>query len=144
MAEPTQEQIHVSPNLDELVNGIEETTQQAQVLRVQRDVNDVVHQMLIVGLVISTSLMVFGLALDIFFHRVPPTQVPEVGDVVSLILAMRPSGFLAAGLIVLIVTPVLRVVGSIFAFLYERDLLYAGITTLVLAIVLVSLFLGKG
>ncbi len=144
MAEPSENQVHVNPNLHELVNGIGETPQQAQRLREQRDVNDVVHQMLILGLVLSTALMVFGLALDLFYQRVPPTQVPEVGDVVTRLLTLRPSGFLAAGLIVLIVTPVLRVVGSIFAFLYERDRLYAGITTLVLAIVLASLFLGRG
>lgn len=77
MAEPSSDQIHVSPNLEELVNGIESSTRQAQLLREQRDVNDVVHQMLIVGLVVSTALMVFGLALDIFYRRVPPTTVPQ-------------------------------------------------------------------
>lgn len=144
MAESPQDQIHVNPNLNDLVSGISETTQQAQVLREQRDVNGVVHQMLIIGLGISTSLMVFGLALDLFFHRVPPTVVPNLGDVFSRMLELRPSGFLAAGLLVLIITPVLRVVGSIFAFLYERDYLYVGITMLVLIIVIVSMILGKG
>lgn len=57
---------------------------------------------------------------------------------------LRPSGFLAAGLLVLIATPILRVAGSIFAFLHERDFLYAGITAFVLLIVLASLLLGKG
>jgi len=143
MAESPQDQIHVNPNLDELVHGISETAQQAQALREQRDVNSVVHQMLIVGLAISVALMLFGLALDLFFHRVPPTVVPNLGDVLSRMAELRPSGFLAAGLLVLIITPVLRVVGSIFAFLYERDYLFVGITTLVLVIVLVSMMLGK-
>jgi len=47
-------------------------------------------------------------------------------------------------LLVLIATPILRVAGSIFAFLHERDFLYAGITAFVLLIVLASLLLGKG
>ncbi|MDL1898036.1 DUF1634 domain-containing protein [Anaerolineae bacterium CFX7] len=144
MAEPSSDQIHVSPNLEELVNGIESSTRQAQLLREQRDVNDVVHQMLIVGLVVSTALMVFGLALDIFYRRVPPTTVPQIGEVLPRMAELRPSGFLAAGLLVLIATPILRVAGSIFAFLHERDFLYAGITAFVLLIVLASLLLGKG
>jgi uncharacterized membrane protein len=51
---------------------------------------------------------------------------------------------LALGLLVLIATPILRVVGSILAFLYERDWRYAGVTTVVLIVVLISLLLGKG
>ncbi len=144
MAEPSLDKIHVSPNLEELVNGLESSPQQARILREQRDVNDVVHQTLIVGLGLSVALMLFGLALDLFYHRVPPTVVPNLSDVLARMVELRPSGFLAAGLLILIATPILRVAGSIFAFLHERDFLYAGITALVLLIVLASLWLGKG
>ena len=59
------------------------------------------------------------------------------------VVSLRPSGFLALGLLVLIATPILRVVGSILAFIYERDWRFAGITFLVLIIVMVSLVLGE-
>jgi uncharacterized membrane protein len=144
MTEPQPDQVHVNPHLHELVHGVSETPQQAQVLHEQRDVNYVVHQMLIIGLISSTTLMLIGLALDVFFQRVPPTTLPDLGDVVARVLTLHPSGFFAAGLIVLIATPVLRVLGSIIAFLYERDWLFVGITTLVFCVVVISAILGRG
>ncbi|MGZ3673334.1 MAG: DUF1634 domain-containing protein [Ktedonobacterales bacterium] len=44
----------------------------------------------------------------------------------------------------LLATPVLRVIVSIVAFLLEGDWLYAAITTVVLLILVVSFFLGRG
>jgi uncharacterized membrane protein len=70
--------------------------------------------------------------------------VPDIGDVVNRVIALRPSGFLALGLLVLIATPILRVIGSIGAFVYERDWRFAGITTLVLGVLILSLVLGRG
>ena len=98
---------------------------------------------LIIGLAISTILMLIGIGLDIALQRDIPTAVPDFRDVFARVAALRPSGFLALGLLVLIATPVLRVIGSIFAFIYERDWRYAGITFLVLVVVLVSLVLGE-
>jgi uncharacterized membrane protein len=48
------------------------------------------------------------------------------------------------GLLVLIATPILRVIGSTLAFLYERDWRYALITFVVLLVVTLSLLLGRG
>jgi uncharacterized membrane protein len=69
--------------------------------------------------------------------------VPDLGDVWTRVLAIRPSGFLALGLLVLIATPIVRVVGSIIIFAYERDWRFALITLVVLAIVMLSLLLGR-
>ena len=48
------------------------------------------------------------------------------------------------GLFLLILTPVLRVVASIVAFAKEGDKLYVAITTLVLIILIVAMFVGHG
>ena len=50
--------------------------------------------------------------------------------------------WLAAGLLLLIATPVARVVLSVAAFALQRDLLYVGITLIVLAILTFSLLSG--
>ncbi|MCL4300547.1 MAG: DUF1634 domain-containing protein [Anaerolineae bacterium] len=141
---PDRPQVHVAPNLLDLVTGRSVTPDEQQAAKEQRDLNEIVHQMLVIGLVISTALMLFGLALDLILGREVPTVVPDFGDVFNRVIALRPSGFLTLGLLVLIATPILRVVGSIFAFLYERDWRYAGITCLVLGVVMISLLLGKG
>lgn len=48
-----------------------------------------------------------------------------------------------AGLLVLIATPILRVAVSIVAFLQMRDRVFAGITTVVLLLLVTSLSLGR-
>jgi uncharacterized membrane protein len=140
-----QRDVHVAPNLRELVTAAPlATPQEVQVARERRDLNEVVHGVLIIGLVISTALMLTGVGLDLFYQRDLPTAVPDIAEVIRRVLGLRPSGFLALGLLVLIATPILRVVGSIGAFLYERDWRFAAVTTLVLAVLSVSLLLGRG
>ena len=137
--------VHVAPNLRDLVIAAPlATPQETQVAQERRDLNAVVHGVLIIGLIISTALMLAGVGLELFSQRDLPTAVPDIGDVINRVLALRPSGFLALGLLVLIATPILRVIGSIGAFVYERDWRFAGITTLVLGVLIVSLVLGRG
>ncbi len=46
------------------------------------------------------------------------------------------------GIFLLILTPVLRVVVSIYAFIKENDKLYAWITTVVLVILVIAMLIG--
>jgi uncharacterized membrane protein len=110
--------------------------------RHRRDLNQVVHSALVIGLIASTGLMIIGVILDLVKHRVPPSMTIPVGESVERAMGLRPSGFLELGLLVLILTPLLRVVGSVIVFLHERDWRYAGITALVLLIMLVSIISG--
>lgn len=135
--------VHVAPDLLDLVS-VSTTPEEASARKQQRDLNQVVHAVLIVGLVLSTALMLIGLGLSLLTERKLPETVPEVGEVVRQVVALRPSGFLALGLLVLIATPILRVIGSIGVFLYERDWRFAGISTLVFIIMLTSILLGHG
>ena len=61
---------------------------------------------------------------------------------ISLALAFQPPGLLALGLLVLIATPILRVLGSVIGFIVERDWRYALITSIVFLIVVASILLG--
>ncbi len=66
----------------------------------------------------------------------------------GLILALAAPSFAAAtsitraGLMVLLLTPVARVVASVFEYVRDRDWLFASLTFLVLVIVLASLLVG--
>lgn len=140
-----QRGVHIAPNLRDLVIAAPLTTPlESQAAQGRRDLNAVVHGVLIIGLIISTALMLAGVGLALFAQRELPTAVPEIGDVINRVRALRPSGFLAVGLLVLIATPILRVIGSIGAFVYERDWRFVGITTLVLGVLIVSMVLGRG
>lgn len=136
-------QVTVSPNLSDLVTGRIETAE-GDAVRRTHNLNEVVHHVLIFGLALSTVLIVIGLGLDLVDHRQVPTNVPGFLEALHRTAALRPSGFLTLGLLVLVATPILRVIGSTLAFLYERDWRYAAITFFVLVVVSLSLLLGQG
>lgn len=76
-------------------------------------------------------------------HR--PLALPNTpGEVLAGLAHAKPYAVIAFGLLVLIATPVLRVAASVVTFLWECDLLYAAITAYVLAVLIISFFLGKG
>ena len=106
---------------------------------------------LMVGVVISAALIAFGLAASLIvgwegsLRGSPPTTFPasDFSAVGAGLFELRPIAFAQAGLLVLIATPVIRVVASFVAFVLERDRLYAAITFAVLTTLLVSLFVVR-
>ncbi len=137
-------QVHVNRQALDLVTGRDAETAPAQEAEQQRDLNHIVHQVLIVGLVCSVVLLLTGVGLDVFRQHELPAVILSPVDAFQRALALRPSGFLALGLIVLVATPIVRVVGSFLVFLYERDWRYAAITAVVLVITIVSIRTGSG
>jgi uncharacterized membrane protein len=137
-------QVRVPENLSDIVAGIPITPEEAEVLRRRRLLNVYIHKLLTVGLAASTVAMLAGIALDLIHHVDAPSQVPHFTEVLRRVLALQPSGFLALGLIILIMTPILRVAGSFIAFVYERDWRFAGLTFFVLLILALSVTLGRG
>ena len=72
------------------------------------------------------------------FRSVPP-YLRDVGQVVRAALSLDSRAIMQLGLLLLILTPVARVVFTVFAFLWQRDYLYSAITVAVLGILLFSL-----
>ncbi len=72
------------------------------------------------------------------------TAILAVGLIVTLAFpAYRPAHTLTrVGLLVLLLTPVARVVASVFEYVHERDWLFALMTLIVLVIILGSLLVG--
>lgn len=113
------------------------------------DMNVVIGWILQGGVLISSAVICIGLVL-LFMH---PAQLsgqnaltfPHTLDQIKDgFLELQPQAFIAGGLLLLIATPVIRVAISILAFAKEHDRRYVVITTVVLAILLISFLLGKG
>ncbi len=136
--------VHVAPNLLDLVLAPPPTPREKLELEHTRDLNEVIHRVLVIGLFASTVAMLAGVMLAVVRHRALATATPDVSGVWARIEALRPSGFLALGILMLIATPILRVLGSFVIFLYERDWRYAGVTLIVLLVLAASLLLGRG
>jgi uncharacterized membrane protein len=108
-----------------------------------------VSGVLIVGVTVSAALIAAGFvgSLAVGWQGslgggTPGTvAVTDFAGMGSNLAALRPIGIAQLGLVVLLATPVVRVGTSVAAFALEGDRLYAGITLVVLAVLLTSLFL---
>jgi uncharacterized membrane protein len=79
---------------------------------------------------------------DYHVFRGVPADLRSPTMVVRNAFAGRPDAIIQLGLLLLILTPVARVLFSIIAFLSERDYMYVGMTVIVLAVLLYSLLEG--
>ncbi len=80
------------------------------------------------------------------FHRASgpgffPTSLQAVA---SGAMAGKPYAIIGLGMLLLILTPIVRVALSVFFFLAQRDWLYVGITLFVLTVLVFGLFSGIG
>jgi uncharacterized membrane protein len=106
------------------------------------------------GVLLAASLVFIGGIVYLSRHDLPainyrvfqgePQEMRTVGGILSEAAKFRGRGLIQLGLLVLIATPVARVLFSVVAFLYERDWTYVAITVIVLALLCYSLFGGGG
>ena len=102
---------------------------------------------LVVGVVVSSVLMTlalvgsFAVGWDGSLRGLPAQTASgsSFSGIGAGLVQLRPIALAQVGLLVLIATPVVRVIASVVGFSLERDVLYVGITLAVLAILLVSL-----
>lgn len=71
--------------------------------------------------------------------RGEPAELTHVTGIVREAVSLNPVGLIQLGLLLLIATPVARVVFSVVGFAIERDWMYVVITLIVLATLLYSL-----
>ncbi|MCT3583567.1 DUF1634 domain-containing protein [Levilactobacillus brevis] len=108
-------------------------------------VQTIIGRILQVGVIFSAIVMLIGLVLFLVSGRsgYSGSYVPRrMGLILQGTWQLKPYAIMMLGVYCLILTPVLRVIVSIYAFYKEHDRLYVAITTLVLAILLVALAIG--
>jgi uncharacterized membrane protein len=71
-----------------------------------------------------------------------PEDLLSPSGILAAALALRSRGVIQLGLLLLIATPVARVIFSVFAFARQRDFTYVIVTLIVLGVLLYSLFVG--
>jgi uncharacterized membrane protein len=109
----------------------------------RRTLNQVIHRMLLLGLILSATVLLAGLAWSAIAHQPVPTKVLSFKQILDGLRTGSPASFLGLGILLLIATPVLRVVGSLFEFVTTRDWRYAFVTSLVLLILTISIYIGN-
>lgn len=104
------------------------------------------------GVLIAAGVVLLGAGLylaasanvhpDYHKFQSEPANLKSVHQVVYGSAALRPASVLQLGLILLILTPIARVLFSVFVFLKQRDWMYTFFTLIVLGILCYSL-LGR-
>jgi len=100
------------------------------------------------GTVISITIVFFGGIVYLHRHghsiadyrvfRGVPAFIHDTSGLFNGIMQLRGQAIIQAGIILLIATPVLRVIFSAIGFALEKDYLYVGISLLVLLIIFAS------
>lgn len=110
-----------------------------------RDVELIIGKILRIGVIVSAAVIVIGIILY-FIHGgsgYPDDQWPRrFGVMFQGVFQGKSYAVIMLGIFLLILTPVLRVVVSIYAFAKEHDRLYVYITTAVLIILIIAMVFG--
>ena len=107
-----------------------------EMLKIERSIGYILR----IGVIVSATIILIGMIL-LFFQ--PATgQVPLNSLTMHELVQLNGEAFVMLGLFCLILTPVLRVVVSIFAFAKEKDYLYVFITIIVLIVLIIGMSFG--
>ncbi|MTV81864.1 DUF1634 domain-containing protein [Secundilactobacillus folii] len=105
-----------------------------------------IGRILQIGVIVAAIIMLLGLILLLVHGGNGGYPVGHQPTTIKSILlgtiALKPYAVMMVGMFCLILTPVLRVVVSIYAFYKEHDTLYVWITTSVLIILCISFIIG--
>ena len=114
------------------------------------EVDAIISRLLRYGLAASAALVSVGAVIYLVRHggeaaaysvfRGQPPRYREIESILRQSAGFRGRGLIMAGLILLLATPVARVVFSVVAFLRERDWVFVAVTLFVLAVLLFSVF----
>jgi uncharacterized membrane protein len=105
-----------------------------------------------VGVVIAATVVMIGGGVYLVRHAREPVDYSKFEEdrdlslrtpahILDSALELRGRGIVQLGLLLLIATPVARVVFSVFGFARQRDWIYVAMTLVVLGVLMYSLFL---
>lgn len=101
-----------------------------------------VSRVLAVGLAASMVLLITGAIMALAGRGPSVAAETSITDIPRALGALEPGGFLNLGLLVLLATPVARVVALVVGFAHRRSWVFCGVSALVLALLALSAYLG--
>jgi uncharacterized membrane protein len=102
-----------------------------------------IRAILLAGIATSVALMAAGLVLGVARGTMLPRAMLPLSALPSARVHLDPAAYVSLGLIVLVATPFVRVVGSLVAFAVARDRAYVLITATVLVVMCLGVLLGR-
>lgn len=115
-----------------------------------RSIETVLGNLLRIGVIIAGSVVIIGAVLFLVRHglEIPSYHIfkpdsfnfSDFRDLFRGIITFRSVSIMEIGILLLIATPFLRVLFSVFAFAYEKDYMYVIFTVIVFIILIFSFF----
>ncbi|KRM21376.1 DUF1634 domain-containing protein [Latilactobacillus graminis] len=105
----------------------------------------IIGKILRIGVMVSATILIIGMLLAVIHGGTGyaeyqfPTTLTQIFNGITM---LKAGAVIMLGLFCLILTPVLRVVVSIYAFAKEGDYLYVWITVIVLVILMIGMAIG--
>jgi len=115
------------------------------------DMQAIIGWVLRIGVIVSVSIVIFGGIVYLYRHGgeapdhkhfVTQPDFVQLGGIIQGIIDFHGRSIIQAGIILLIATPILRIIFSTISFALERDRLYVVISLLVLLIIFISSMSG--
>jgi len=117
------------------------------------EVEQMIGRLLQIGVMIAAAVVIVGAAMflvqhgrdPVGYHRfsTSPSPLWTLGGIARGVAALDSASIVQFGLVLLIVTPVMRVALTLVAFALQRDRVYVALTTVVLALLLYGLIWGR-
>ena len=102
-----------------------------------------VSRVLGAGIVVAVAFMLAGVVLGAVRGAGLSEHVAGVSDIPRGLRELDAAAYLSVGLLALIATPFVRVIGSIVAFALQRDRRYVLLTAAVLVVMCIGVVLGR-
>ena len=116
------------------------------------DMQLLLGRVLRLGMIVSIAIVFVGGIVFLYRHghSIPnykefkgiPPFLQNMGSLFNSAFSLHGQAIIQLGIILLIATPILRVVFSTIGFVLEKDYLYTGISLLVLLIIFASMLSG--
>jgi uncharacterized membrane protein len=105
-------------------------------------IDTMIHHTLVAGMAVGLALLLIGLALSAAGRGGLAVGTLRAPAALRAAVHLRAPGFYSLGLLALILTPFVRVLGSIVAFAVARDWRFVAVTSVVLTVMLASIAVG--
>jgi uncharacterized membrane protein len=104
--------------------------------------NRVISRILSTGLLVTVALLLAGVLVALIRPDAPLMRETSLTDLPRALRALEPGGFFLLGLLVLVATPVARVIALGIGCARRREWLFVGFSGCVTAVLVLSLIWG--
>lgn len=124
-------------------------TEKQRVGNVEDNVYADVYRVLLAGMVLSTALFAIGVILALLHPAYVPLSAAWVRQqyhwrtFIHGLASANPGSFMLLATILLILTPVSRVLVSIYVFYVDRDRKYVVVTSIVFLVMVLTIILSR-